>query len=78
MGSPTARISLTEERTKEVVNHQVQDHVHVQSPRREHAQAVGFEKHGLGDEGKRGPYRRIEAFQMTGLGNPPETFGQLH
>src|SRR5262249_25229031 len=51
----------------EVVNHQVEDDVDVERARREHAEPVNFEKHGAGDDRKRGANCGIEALEMSDL-----------
>ncbi len=53
----------------QVVNHHVVNNVDVQAARSKHAEAVDFEKHGLGNDfaGRRRP--RIEALEMADLQN---------
>ena len=62
----------------EIVNHQVEDNVHVQRTRSKHAQPMDFEKHRPSDERKRCLHRGIETLEMTNLPNPAETLSQRH
>ena len=51
----------------EVVDHEVEHHVHVERARGEDAQPMHFEKHGLSDERHGGAHRRIEPLQLADL-----------
>ena len=55
------------------MNHQIEDNVHIERPWSEDAKAVNLKKHGLRDEWRRGPDRRIEAFQVSDLADPIQT-----
>ena len=73
---PAARISsgacLRErEHDVDIVNHQIEHHVHVQAARAEFAQPVHLEEQGLGDHRLERRYGRIEALQMPDLQNAP-------
>ena len=79
---PAARISsgsLPGEREHDVdiVNHQIQHHVHVQAARAEFAQPVHFEEQGLGDHRLERGHRRIESLQMPDLQNASGARGGL-
>ena len=49
----------------EVVDHEVEDDIDVESARREDAQAVRFEKHGPVEPVLDGAHGRVEAFEMA-------------
>src|SRR5580704_1906952 len=49
----------------EVVNHQVQDHVNIESPRGEDAETVGFEEHGAIQPGLNRGNGGVESFEMA-------------
>ena len=51
----------------EIVNHQVEHHVHIERARIKNAQPVDFEKHWLGDEWDRSLHGGVEAFEMSNL-----------
>ena len=60
------------------MNHEVENHVHVQGARREYAQPVDFEKHGLGDERGGGANCWIESFEMTDLADATQALGEAN
>ena len=51
----------------QVVNHQVQHHVHIQRARREDGEPVRLEEHGAAQLRLHGQHRGIEALQVAGL-----------
>ena len=53
----------------QIVDHQIEHHIHIERPRCENAQAMHFEKHRLSEQRDRGAHRGIEALQMSNLGN---------
>jgi hypothetical protein len=54
----------------QVVNHQVQHHVHIERARREHREPVRLKKHGPPQFGLDSQHRGVESLQMAGLQNP--------
>jgi len=54
----------------EIVDHQIEDDVHIKRTRREDAEAMYLKKHRLREEWKRSADRGIEALEMTDLRNP--------
>ena len=60
------------------MNHEIEDDVHIERPGSEYAEPVNFKKHGLRDERRRGPDRRIEAFQVSDLADPIQTLRQAN
>ena len=61
----------------QVVDHQVQHHVHVQRARAENAEPMRLEKHGVVQDRFGGRDRGIEALQMPGLQNAAVLGGNL-
>lgn len=55
----------------EVVNHQVENYVHVERAGRENAEAMDFEKHRLRDQRNGRANCGIETFEMADLGDAP-------
>ena len=53
----------------EIVNHQIEHDIHIQRTRSKHAQPVHLEKHGLRQQRNRGAHRRIEALEVSDLGD---------
>ena len=60
----------------EVVDHQVENDVHVERTRREDAEPVHLEEHGLGEQRNGRAHRGIEALQMAGLGDAAVVAGE--
>jgi len=61
------------EQNVEVVDHHVVNDVDIEAPRREHAQAVNFEKHRARDDALSRDHRGIETLEMADLQNPVAT-----
>src|SRR5664279_72166 len=54
----------------EIVDHQVEDYVHVERTRAENAETMHFKKHGLREQREGGAHRGVEALKVAGLRNP--------
>ncbi len=53
------------------MNHQIQHHIHIQRPRRKHAQPMRLKEHRPIQQRPRRRHRRIEPLQMPHLHHPP-------
>jgi dienelactone hydrolase len=72
------RCSYHREHDVQVVDHQVQHHVHVQAARAEQTQPVDLEKQGSGLDQVQSRDRRVEAFQMPRLQDAAVTRSRVH
>ncbi len=59
------------------MDHQVEHHIDIERTRPEEAQAVHFEEHRLSDERDGGAHRRVEALEMSDLGNAAMLSGEI-
>ena len=80
---PAARISCgsragQRQHDIHVVDHQVQNHVHIQAARAEDVEPVDLEEQGQGGAALQLDHRRIEALQVAHLQDAAVAFGGLH